>query len=104
MLAVGGWIALTLAAIAIFFPARICAANESNRAIVSSSTLSGAIKDALGRPIAGAEVRLDVGGRVISRTHTDPAGAFRFKTIAAGAYYFSVNKQGFKPTLQSLSS
>ena len=62
--------------------------------------LSGTINDALGRPIAGARVRVQAAGRVIARTHTDSTGAFQFKTIAPGTYTISVNKQGFKPTVE----
>jgi hypothetical protein len=98
--AVSSWIALTLAAIAIFPPVRICVASDATSAIANPSKFSGSIKDALGRPIAGAEVRLEAGGRVIARAHTDATGAFRIMTIAPGVYSFSVDKQGFKRTLE----
>ncbi|HEY6419996.1 MAG TPA: TonB-dependent receptor [Candidatus Binataceae bacterium] len=62
--------------------------------------MSGTIRDALGRPISDAEVRLEVSGHVVARTRTDAAGAFLFKSVAPGTYTVSANKQAFKPTLQ----
>ena len=72
--------------LAIFLHATICLANDVNSARVRRLEFRGAIKDALGRPIAGAEVLLEEGGRVVARTHTDSAGAFRVQAVAAGSY------------------
>jgi len=96
--ATGSLIVLMSGALAILFSAKVCVA--SNVSGAAARSLTGAIKDALGKPIGGAEVRLEAGGRVIARTHTDPAGAFQIETIAPGTYSFSVNKQGFKRTLE----
>lgn len=57
--AASGRIVLISVALSILFFAEVCLANETGSALANSSTLSGAIKDALGRPIAGVEVRLD---------------------------------------------
>jgi outer membrane receptor protein involved in Fe transport len=89
-------------ALSIFFPSNFCCASDTNAAAVRPPELRGAIKDALGRPIADAEVRLEEGGRVIARTQTDSAGAFWFKTVAPGIYTISLKKQGFKPTVQNV--
>jgi outer membrane receptor protein involved in Fe transport len=94
----GVWIVLTFAALAFCFPAKVCHASGASSAPARLLQLRGAIKDALGRPIAGVEVRVQAGVRVIALTHTDAAGAFRFKQIAPGTYTVSVNKQGFKQT------
>jgi outer membrane receptor protein involved in Fe transport len=92
---------LILGALAILFFTKVCVASDVSGAAAGS--LSGAIKDALARPLAGAEVRLEVGGRVIARTRSDAAGAFHIKTIAPGIYSFSVTKQGFKRTLEVIT-
>ncbi len=89
-------------ALSIFFPANFCCASDTNAAAVHPPELRGAIQDALGRPIADAEVQLEEGGRVIARTQTDSAGAFWFKTVAPGIYTISLKKQGFKPTVQNV--
>ena len=89
-------------ALSIFFPANFCCASDTNAAAVHPPELRGAIRDALGRPIADAEVQLEEGGRVIARTQTDSAGAFWFKTVAPGIYTISLKKQGFKPTVQNV--
>ena len=68
----------------------------------ASGQVAGTISDALGRPIVGAEVLLQAGGRAVARTHTDPAGAFFFKPVASGTYTISVNKHGFRQTLGTI--
>jgi hypothetical protein len=95
-----GRIVLFSVALSILFFAEVCLANDTGSALANSSTLSGVIKDALGRPVAGVEVLVQAGGRTVARMHTDSAGTFQFKTIAPGTYTISVNKQGFKPTLK----
>ncbi len=62
--------------------------------------VTGTVRDALGRPIADAEVRLELGARVVARTRSDAAGAFVFKSVAPGTYVVSATKQAFKQTLQ----
>ncbi len=93
---------MILAALAILFPAKVCIASDANSAAVRRLKLGGTIKDALGRPIVGAEVRLEEGGRVIARSRTDSAGAFQFKPVAPGTYVVIANKQGFTRTLQTV--
>jgi outer membrane receptor protein involved in Fe transport len=91
-------IVLVLAALAIVFSTKVCPASDV--IALAAHPLTGAIKDALGRPIVSAEVLLETGGRETARTHTDRAGAFQFKTVAPGTYTISVSKQGFKPTVE----
>ena len=88
-------------AILLLLSPDVCVAGGySNVAALRRPELSGSTKDVLGRPIAGAEVRLEQGGHLVARTHTDAAGTFHFKPVAVGTYDFSVNKQGFKRTLE----
>jgi hypothetical protein len=59
------WLLLIPAFVAlmIFVSADLCAASGSNVGFTNRLKLSGTIKDALGRPIADAEIRLEEGGR-----------------------------------------
>jgi outer membrane receptor protein involved in Fe transport len=88
-------------AILLLLSPDVCVAGGySNVPALRRPELSGSTKDVLGRPIAGAEVRLEQGGHLVARTHTDAAGTFHFKPVAVGTYDFSVNKPGFKRTLE----
>jgi outer membrane receptor protein involved in Fe transport len=94
-------VAVVAGAIFLSLSPDVCAAaGSSNVAAAHRLELSGSIKDALGRPIAGAEVRLEEGGRVIARSRTDSAGAFLFKSLPPGTYVVIANQQGFKQTAQ----
>jgi hypothetical protein len=89
-------------ALSIFFSANFCCASDTNAAAVRQLELRGAIKDALGRPIADVEVRLEEGDRVVARTQTDSVGAFWFQTVAPGIYTISLKKQGFKQRVETI--
>ena len=95
--ALSDWVALAAVAFSILL---FSTASVASDGIGAARQLSGAIKDAFGRPIAGAEVRLQDGGHVVMRTHTDAAGAFLFKSVPLGTHALSVSKQGFNPTLK----
>jgi len=63
----------------------------------AAGTVDGVIKDALQRPIPGAQLRLESGaGRVVGRTTTDDQGRFAFTGIAAGTYVVVAEKTGFE--------
>jgi hypothetical protein len=63
----------------------------------AAGTVDGVIKDALQRPIQGAQLRLESGaGRVVGRTTTDDQGRFAFTGIAAGTYVVVAEKTGFE--------
>src|ERR1700722_6551835 len=89
-------------ALSILLSANFCVASGSNIAAARRLELRGAINDALGRPIAEAEVQLEEGGRLIARTRTDSAGAFLIKPVAPGNYILIASKQGFKQTRQTV--
>ena len=97
-----GRIVLISVALSILFFAEICQANDKRSAFANSSPLSGTVRDALGRPIAGVEVRAQAEGRAPARTQTDSAGAFRFKTLAPGTHHLAASKQGFKQTVETV--
>ncbi len=93
---------LIFVALAILFSVRICIASDANSNAARGVELRGAIKDALGRPVAGAEVLLEEAGSVIARSNTGPAGSFLFKSLAPGSYSVVANKQGYQQTLQTV--
>jgi hypothetical protein len=70
------WIVLISGALAILFSSRFSIAGDVRKGVASQPSLSGTVKDALGRPIGGVRVRVLAAGRVVARTHTDSAGAF----------------------------
>src|SRR5271170_1752032 len=89
-------------ALAIVLPLKHCFASGAGNAAVRQMGLKGVIKDALGRPIAGADVRLEERGRVIARTRSDSAGTFLFKPPTAGTYVIVANTNGFKQTVETV--
>ena len=59
--------------------------------------VGGIVRDALGRPIAGAALTLETqNGRFIARVRADDAGRFQFRNVAPGAYVVEASKRGFK--------
>ena len=63
----------------ILFAASVAAAN---------SVLEGIVKDAKGRPIQGADVRVEAthGGTLLTTVKTDAKGRYIFNGLAAGTY------------------
>ncbi len=57
-------------------------------AAAANSVLEGVVKDARGRPIKGADVRIDSknGARVITTVKTDANGRYVLNGLAAGTY------------------
>lgn len=62
----------------------------------TETTVSGSVKDTLGKPVAGATVRLLPGDRM---TITDPNGVFIFSDVLPGHYSLTISFVGFR-TLQ----
>jgi hypothetical protein len=81
-------VCLTLALGAIVPPA----------AAPGGSTVTGMAKDALERPLPGAELRLETsGGQVVGRTTADEQGRFTFTDVAPGTYVVVGEREGFEP-------
>jgi len=60
-------------------------------------TVAGIAKDALERPVAGAQLRLESSdGQVVGRTAADDQGRFQFTGIAPGTYAVVGEKEGFE--------
>ncbi len=73
----------------------VARAAESPRS--ARATVTGIVKDALGRPIDGAAVVLQArDGRAVARTTSDQSGKFVFHGVAAGTFAVVVNKPAFK--------
>ena len=62
-----------------------------------AADVSGILKDALGRPLAGAAVRLEASdGEVLQRTTADQQGRFTFPSVSAGTYAVFAEREGFE--------
>jgi outer membrane receptor protein involved in Fe transport len=62
----------------------------------AAGIVEGVIKDALGRPISEAQVRLEApDGRVVARGTTGTNGDYHFTNVPAGLYSVIAEKQGF---------
>jgi len=63
----------------------------------ASSTVTGLVKDALGRPLDGATVKLETSdGRTARRTSTDEQGKFVFAEVPPGTYALVAERGGFE--------
>jgi hypothetical protein len=64
----------------------------------TGGTIAGVAKDALGRPLPGAQVRLETSdGRPVGRTIADDQGRFTFTAVAPGTYAVVGERTGFEP-------
>jgi outer membrane receptor protein involved in Fe transport len=64
----------------------------------SRQSVTGIVKDALGRPVPKVEVLVKAqNGAEIARTRTDEQGRFTLKGIPYGTYVLLTRKKGFKP-------
>lgn len=60
------------------------------------NSINGEVKDALGRPVAGARITLqDADGVVTGTANSDAGGRFVFSLLAAGTYAVLAEKEGF---------
>ena len=67
------------------------------------STVAGTISDALGRPLAKVDVRVQTSnGAIVARMKSDNRGHFSF-TAPAGVYAILAHKTGFKPATAIVS-
>lgn len=58
--------------------------------------VAGVVKDALGRPLPGAQLILQTGdGRIVGRTRSARNGAFAFQNVPKGTYAVLTNKSGY---------
>jgi outer membrane receptor protein involved in Fe transport len=70
----------------------------ASQAAPPPGVLAGGVKDAEGRPLAGARLRLEtIAGDVVATTTADDQGAFTFREAPPGAYRLVADKEGFEP-------
>ena len=70
----------------------------------ASGDLAGTVRDSTdGQPIAGAEIVLRQGDRVVARTQADALGRYRLHDLPTGAYDLDVRALGFRPYVVSVA-
>jgi hypothetical protein len=63
----------------------------------TTSVMTGTVKDALGRPLAGVIMNLqDPNGRIVARTTSGAQGEFRLIERKAGTYALMTRRKGFR--------
>lgn len=61
-------------------------------------TVTGAVNDALGRPLAQVKLELrSAAGKTVGRATSDAQGRFSFRRVEPGIYAVIARKKGFKP-------
>ena len=85
-----GWSSILVVTLLALLP-------TASQAVTPAGTIDGVVKDALQRPIPGAQLRLESSdGRVAGRTVTDDQGRFAFTVVAPGTYVVVGVKDGFE--------
>lgn len=78
----------------------VCTAAVAANLKTSTTTkyrITGVVKDALGRPIKQAAIRLQASsGRAVARSSSNDAGEFSFIAVARGTYAVVATKNGFR--------
>src|SRR5208283_4636355 len=88
-----------LLAILVTLPMPMVLAQETSHP--QAAEIEGVVRDAAGKPVAGASVLLREEGRSSSaQTKTNDDGAFVFLSISAGMYAVKVEKSGFRDTTE----
>jgi Carboxypeptidase regulatory-like domain len=103
----GHWLRCFLgrALLVALFCVAVCGASpatqlETNGPIHLTS-VEGLVADSWGKPVANIEVTLSQDGKVVSKTHTDQAGAFQFDH-ASGNYLFQVARSENAPAARQI--
>jgi outer membrane receptor protein involved in Fe transport len=87
-----GAIAAAIPALTITLP-HVAAAQQP----AATGQVSGQVRDALDRPLAGAGVRLEnVQGQVVARTQTDRDGRFVLRDVPPGVYSLVSERTGYE--------
>src|SRR5579871_1565376 len=99
--ALEGRLRFSVVGVLAFFWAMIAIAAEAGQTSRIAPTLAGSVKDALGRPLAGAAIKLESQDRkIIFSATSDIHGFFRLKQARPGIYALSVSKRGYKPAVK----
>jgi outer membrane receptor protein involved in Fe transport len=63
----------------------------------AGQNVTGTVKDALNRPLAGVQLLLQAAdGQIIGRSQSGQIGTFRFRNVPIGTYEIVANKKGFQ--------
>jgi outer membrane receptor protein involved in Fe transport len=94
------WISVAGILIQLAIQVAICESAAAANLKTSTTTkyrITGVVKDALGRPIKQAALRLQASnGRVVAHSSSNDAGEFSFRVGARGTYAVVATKNGFK--------
>jgi len=94
------WISVAGILIQLAIQLAICESAAAANLKTSTTTkyrITGVVKDALGRPIKHAALRLQASnGRVVAHSSSNDAGEFSFSVGARGPYAVVATKEGFK--------
>jgi outer membrane receptor protein involved in Fe transport len=70
----------------------------ASQAAPPAGVVAGVVKDADGRPVAGARLRVQTtAGGVVATTTADNEGQFTFREVPPGTYLVVADKEGFEP-------
>ncbi len=82
----------------------VSSAEGSQTSKVTRQTVTGTVTDALGRPLAGANVELqNSAGKTVAKAKSDAEGRFTFADVAPGVYAVVAKKATFKPATSIVS-
>jgi TonB family protein len=84
--------------------AMLCASLSLPGLHAQTTSVSGTLRDASGRALAGATVRLaDTQSDAKFDTQSDQSGQFQFTAVAPGSYALSARHVGFSPIVESVA-
>ena len=67
----------------------------------AGAQIEGIVRDAVGKPIAGASVRLlEESGSSSAESQTNAEGIFFFRAVRAGTYSVKLEKSGFRDLIE----
>ena len=82
----------------------VSSADGAQTSKVPRQTVTGTVTDALGRPLAGANVELqNSAGKTVAKAKSDAEGRFTFAGVAPGVYAIVAKKGSFKPATSIVS-
>lgn len=76
---------------------------SSSLAQAAAAVIAGEVRDAAGKPVAGAVVVVRVAGTADATSHTDDSGRFSFTGVPAGRHEIHVTALGLSPVVRDVT-